>query len=312
MTVESLGRAVGLYRRTATSRSAIVLLVANLIPLLGVVFFGWSLLTILVLYWVENGIVGFWNVPKIIMAQGSVIPTLPALPHSAAMAATGSAQAAADLEASWAKARAAQEAQRQALSSTTGTVGSGGGPGSAFGRLASVGRIGMSIFFAFHYGMFWFVHGIFVFALPAFGTGFGTGNDTPCIEGPLEPGSLPGSAIDLPLCANGVFGDVIWSNVLLAAGVLFLSHGASFLFNYIGRGEYLTTSAARQMMSPYGRVVVLHITIIVGSIVAAFLGAPIGALIVLIGLKAAFDLGLHLREHGSSGPPLPSGVASAT
>jgi hypothetical protein len=63
------GRAVGAYRRTATSRSAVVLLVANLIPLVGVLFFGWSLLTILVLYWLENGIVGLWNLPRILLAR---------------------------------------------------------------------------------------------------------------------------------------------------------------------------------------------------------------------------------------------------
>jgi hypothetical protein len=94
--------------------------------------------------------------------------------------------------------------------------------------------------------------------------------------------------------------------VAIGAVALFLSHGASFLFNYVGRGEYLTTSPTRQMMAPYRRVIVLHLTIIFGAFVVAILGAPIGALLVLVGLKIAFDLHLHLREHGSSGPPLPS------
>ena len=70
MTVETLGRGFGLYRRTAVTRSAIALVIANAIPLVGVLFFGWSLITILVLYWVENGIVGFWNIPKIALARG--------------------------------------------------------------------------------------------------------------------------------------------------------------------------------------------------------------------------------------------------
>lgn len=43
-TVDMLGCAVRLYRRAATSRSAI-LLVANAIPLVGVALFGWSPLT---------------------------------------------------------------------------------------------------------------------------------------------------------------------------------------------------------------------------------------------------------------------------
>lgn len=53
----------------------------------------------------------------------------------------------------------------------------------------------------------------------------------------------------------------------------------------------------------------LHLTIILGSFVVAFLGAPIGALLILVALKTAFDLGLHLRERRRAGPQLP---ASAT
>src|SRR3712207_5035022 len=104
--VERLGQAVDLYRRTASSRSAVLLLAANLIPLVGVVFFGWSLLTILVLYWLENGIVGLWNVPKIILAKGSLVATLPDMPDSAALAATGSPERAAALQEQWRRAQA--------------------------------------------------------------------------------------------------------------------------------------------------------------------------------------------------------------
>jgi len=83
-TQTALGRAFDLYRRTATSRSAIALVIANAIPLIGVLFFGWSLLTILVLFWIENGIVGLWNIPRILLAQGSVLQLLPDMPEEAA------------------------------------------------------------------------------------------------------------------------------------------------------------------------------------------------------------------------------------
>lgn len=248
MTDSWVGRGVGLYRRTATSRSAIVLLVANAIPLVGVAFFGWSLLTILVLYWLENGIVGFWNVPRISMAQGSVVP-----PGGASAPPPGTAGIAA--------------------------------MGAAMNRGAGVGRAGLALFFTVHYGLFWFVHGIFVFALPAFGDDFGTGG------------------------GMSAFGELEWPYVALAAVALFISHGASFVLNYIGGREYLAASPARQMASVYGRVVVLHLTIIFGSMVIAFLGAPIGALLILVALKTTFDLGLHLREHLNARPPLPSGTA---
>jgi Family of unknown function (DUF6498) len=37
----------------------------NLIPLVGVLFLGWDLLSLLVLYWIESGIIGLFNVLKI-------------------------------------------------------------------------------------------------------------------------------------------------------------------------------------------------------------------------------------------------------
>jgi hypothetical protein len=182
------------------------------------------------------------------------------------------------------------------------------GVDNPFARFSAVPRIGLAIFFAFHYGMFWVVHGIFVFALPAFG---GFAMSGPCLDGTAPPGAdLPGVLPGFESCANGAFGEVLWGAVALAAVALFISHGASFLFNYIGRGEHLTASPARQMGTPYARVIVLHLTIIFGSMVVAFLGAPIGALLVLVGLKTAFDLNLHLRERRAADERLPGALAA--
>ena len=285
MTVETLGRAVDLYRRTAASRSAILLVAANLIPLAGVLLFGWSLWTILVLYWVENGIVGLWNVPRILLAQGAALPTVvPAVPDEAVWAASGGDPArAAELRATWEQARQAQQRALDAAAAGTGSAPAPE-PGTPIGRVrvfgqpaaAASGRAGLAIFFVMHYGIFWFVHGVFVFALPTF---FGDGSE---------------------------FGDLNWTNVVIAAVALFLSHGASFLLNYIGRAEYLTATPMSRMAAPYGRVVVLHLTIIFGAFAAAALGAPIGALLLLVGLKTAFDLGLHLRERRSADARVPA------
>jgi hypothetical protein len=249
MTVERLGRALDIYRQTSSSRTAILLVAANLIPLVGVYFFGWSLLTVLVLYWLENGIVGFWNVPKILLAGGAP---------------------------SASEARASQDLRLRVLGRPVGT---------------DAGRIGLVVFFLIHYGMFWLVHGLFVFLLPEFAAG--TGNRfLPGCGDPDPFGNLQG--------CDGPFGALVWSNIAIAGIALFISHGASFLLNYVGRGEYLTTSPIRQMGAPYGRVVVLHLTIIFGAFVVATIGAPIGALLILVVLKTAFDLGLHLRERRAS------------
>lgn len=41
----------------------------NLVPLFGVLFFGWDLFSIVLLYWLENGVIGFFNVFKIMLAD---------------------------------------------------------------------------------------------------------------------------------------------------------------------------------------------------------------------------------------------------
>ena len=301
MSVDQLGRAYQAYRRTTASRSIAVLLVANAIPLIGVLFFGWSLLTILVIYWLENGIVGFWNVPKILLAQGSVVPVLPPLPDAAAIAATGNAQAATNLQAAWQKARASQHQANAGTAPTPGAAPGGAATPLGFGRafrstrLPSLGRAALAGFFLVHYGVFWLVHGMFVFMLPLFVGGGGT----------FDGCGMPDPQFTIDACA-GPMGQIVAGNVAIAGVALFLSHGVSFLFNYIGNAEYLTASPTRQMGAPYGRVVVLHLTILFGAFAVAFLGSPVAALLILIGLKTALDLGLHRREHRAAADRIPA------
>ena len=245
-------RIADLYRRTTASRSALALVVANAIPLVGVLLFGWSLWTILVLYWLDNGITGFWTIPKILTARGSILAGVEN------MGPAGDAR------------------QRAALRILASTQGSSAAMERAFarvGQFGQAGRIGLSIFFLIHYGMFWFVHGVFVFAIPTFFTGF-SGGDRP-----------------------SAFGEINAASVVIGGVALFLSHGYSFFRDYLGRGEYLRTSAAAQMGAPYGRVVVLHLTILIGAFGIAFLGASEVQLLIFVVLKTALDLNLHLRQH---------------
>ncbi len=46
------------------------LIVFNLIPLIGVLFFGWNLSAIMFLYWFENIIIGFFNVLRMAKSEG--------------------------------------------------------------------------------------------------------------------------------------------------------------------------------------------------------------------------------------------------
>jgi hypothetical protein len=67
----------------------------------------------------------------------------------------------------------------------------------------------------------------------------------------------------------------------------------------LGRGEFRRTNLVVLMFQPYGRVVVLHVAILFGGIVAQFLGSPVFLLLLLIGGKTLLDLGLHLAEHAA-------------
>lgn len=49
--------------------SALVLVAANLVPLAGVLFFGWTVFATLLLFWVENVIVGGFNILRMLVAQ---------------------------------------------------------------------------------------------------------------------------------------------------------------------------------------------------------------------------------------------------
>ena len=49
--------------------TVLFLIAVNLIPLFGVLFFGWSLFSIMFLYWIEKGIIGLFNVFKIALSR---------------------------------------------------------------------------------------------------------------------------------------------------------------------------------------------------------------------------------------------------
>jgi hypothetical protein len=63
-------RILAWYRVGSSAGAIVALVVANLIPLFGVLFLGWSVWNILVIYWLENGIVGVINVLKMSAATG--------------------------------------------------------------------------------------------------------------------------------------------------------------------------------------------------------------------------------------------------
>jgi hypothetical protein len=136
-------------------------------------------------------------------------------------------------------------------------------------------KIFMIPFFCFHYGMFTLVHGIFIFLV--FGGFFDKFESIENISDALRV----------------LFtGDLGWAILALAA-----SHVVSLIINYIGKGEYKTASLGFLMGQPYGRVVILHLTIIFGAFLITIFNSPVAGIILLIILKTFIDLKAHLSQH---------------
>lgn len=82
----------------------------------------------------------------------------------------------------------------------------------------------------------------------------------------------------------------------VAIAGLIASHGYSFFTNYLGKNEYRNIGLIALMFRPYGRVLLMNITVVTVGVIVLWLGNPLGALIVLVLLKVSVDLRLHLRE----------------
>ncbi len=196
------------------SPSTLLLVLANLMPVYGVLFLSWKVFPLLFLFWLENVYIGFFNILKMIMSK----------------------------------------------------------PGNVANWL---GKLFMVPFFTFHYGMFTAVHGIFVIIL--------FGSKTMNFSGPVAPET---------------FLQIVQLNKLgYVAFMLFISHGFSFLWNYIGKKEYETSDLSTLMTKPYGRVVLLHITILLGGFLLMALHSPVAGLLLFILLKIIMDVAAHSKEH---------------
>jgi hypothetical protein len=200
------------------SSSALALILVNLFPVFGVLYWGWQVFPVLFLFWSENLIIGFYTILRILCSE----------------------------------------------------------PKNTF---AWIPKLFMIPFFIIHYGMFTFVHGLFVITL------FG-GKD-------IGSSSFPDPELFLDVAKE--------YHLLPAMAALFVSHGYSFVHNFIRKGEYLTRSGRKIMGQPYSRIVVMHLTLIFGGFLIMLLGSSLFALILFILLKIILDLTAHLREHQSAG-----------
>ena len=131
-------------------------------------------------------------------------------------------------------------------------------------RVSGGAKVFLAAFFAVHYGFFCFGHQQFVIGM------FGDGRSvTDIISDPM-----------------------IGVGLLAIAG----SHLFSFFSNYLGTGENQRMSASMLMTRPYGRIIVLHMTIIVGGFLVMLADSPVLLLVALVVIKTVVDLRQHARE----------------
>ncbi len=189
-----------------TSPSTLALIGANLIPVFGVLFLGWDMASVMVLFWAESGIIGFYNVLKLIV-------------------------------------------------------------------VCKWGALFVAPFFVGHYGGFMAGHLLFIYEMF------------------IKRMHVSGREEQVWAALGHIFGPV-WPALI----GLFVSHGISFFVNFIGHKEYEKANWQQLMRDPYQRIIVMHLTLILGGFLMMLLRAPATALVLLVVLKTIADVYAHRME----------------
>ncbi len=200
-----------LLLRTYRDPLAWVSLVADVLPVIGVIVFGWGAVPLVALYWLENLVVGVFNVLR--------------------MWATGLAH-----PSRW------------------------------------VAGVFLSVFFTVHYGMFCFVHGVFLRSFDAVSGSSGMESPIGLVNWALSTGP------QLPWFVVAIIG----------VNALF------FAVDYLGRRQFERGNPAKLLFQPYGRIVTLHIAILLGGGLAVAMGEPLLGVLFLIVLRVIFGVALSV------------------
>ena len=130
-------------------------------------------------------------------------------------------------------------------------------------------------FFLVHYGGFMFGHFMLLFAMySSHAAGAGQA---------AEPADYYSMAIE----------NLNWIAVI----ALFVSHGWSFIENYMGKHEYENLRPGAAMALPYRRMMITHVALLVGGFFLIEQGQPLAGLVLLVLLKIVLDMTFHRREH---------------
>lgn len=196
-----------MIKQSSYSFSLLFLVLANAIPILGVLFWGWEVSHILFLYWIESAIIGFYSLIKMaIVAKWQSLFLIP--------------------------------------------------------------------FFLVHYSGFMVAH--LLLLIQFFFPGIEFNGDWRFIQ------------VELFYMA------LVLKPAILA---LIVSHGMSFIVNFLYKKEYKQLSGKAQSFMPYNRIVIMHITIIFAGALTIALGETFTTLLLFIFVKMVVDITSHLKVH---------------
>lgn len=185
------------------SLSLIALIAVNLIPLIGTTYANWNIFSVMLMYWLETAIIGWFTVKRMRFL-----------------------------------ALKANENPKDPFSF----------------------NVFLLPFFCLHFGIFMFVHLIFVFAF-------------------------------------FFSSQISWPGVIFMFASLYFSHWLSYSQNFIEHMEYKSVTQDSLFWRPYPRVIVMHLTVIFGGALTMSLNQPKAGLMVLIVFKTIIDAISHVAEH---------------
>ncbi len=88
----------------------------------------------------------------------------------------------------------------------------------------------------------------------------------------------------------------ILGSLAMPLALLAASHAVSFVLHTVRGGER-TKNPATAMGAFYGRIMIMHVTIIFGGFLSVMLGSPAWAVLLLVVLKTGADAFSHLLQH---------------
>jgi len=151
------------------------------------------------------------------------------------------------------------------------------------------GAVFLSLFFCVHYGMFCFGHGQFLSMMANGGDALSQSEPTMFTpQGLIEFALVSGPQM-------GVFVAIIlgWQAFL-------------YVYDYLIGGEAKTANIGKEMMAPYGRIIVLHVALFAGMFFALALGDPMLGVLGLILLRAIWGMFLSVRRRLRLDAPVPA------